>query len=100
MLFDVGRGAAGAGAKVDEDVVADRGAEVLGEDARGELRGGGALEDGDLGRVNRGDPGRKGGTDMGCPRCGEGSLDTGAEEAWKPGRVSSGLTELVILGCF
>lgn len=50
VLFDVGRGAAGAGAKVDEDVVADRGAEVGGEDARGELRGGGALEDGDLGR--------------------------------------------------
>lgn len=49
VLFDVGRGAAGAGAKVDEDVVADRGAEVGGEDARGELRGGGALEEGNLG---------------------------------------------------
>lgn len=48
VLFDVGRGAAGAGAKVDKDVVADRGAEVGGEDARGELRGGRALEDGDL----------------------------------------------------
>lgn len=62
VLFDVGCGAAAAGAKVDEDVVVDGGAEVGGEDARGELRGGGALEEGDLGvGVRRGDPRGKGG---------------------------------------
>lgn len=48
VLLDGGGGPAAAGAKVDKDVVADRGGEVAGKEAGGELGGRGSLEEGNL----------------------------------------------------
>jgi len=48
VFLDGGGGPAAAGAKVDEDVVTDRGGEIAGKKAGGELGGRGALKEGNL----------------------------------------------------
>ena len=48
MLLYRGRGSASAGAEVDEDIVADSGAEVAGDDAGDKLCRGAFLEDRNL----------------------------------------------------